>query len=380
MSTYIKTFTQYINESAVSDPHGILAFMKTPEYAQILAKGYRLKSSPLQIKNGTLSLTTDFGYDLLFMAKTLYVRKYKHGYDRQAVIVQYNNLTPERYWSNAADLLLNKFDITTGVMSSDAKKGARAEFKDLIATYIDTFSLPQNIAALFKKYISYSNLKGNAEEIRNELKEVFFVENNKIFVKVRVQAIKIDIHKIVHLFPECDYELNLIFTTWFNARTFDGKAYVKRASNIRVLVEDARNIHITGETDTDNINMKVLDWETNISNKFNFSKFFDKSATLESPQTDELIIELVTSTNASISLTGEIGLLKVILINSKTVELKTDLDPSKILIASGGRAQTEYEFRPYSEQWDLKLRGLDGSGNDDHNADIDLHGTVNDLW
>lgn len=381
MSTYIKTFSSFINESVSDDPHGIKTFMNSPEYKQILARGYTLKSSPLQIKNGTLALRTEFNYDLLFMAKTLYVRKYKHGYDRQAVIVQYHGLTPEQYWRNAADLLLNKFDIMTGTMSSESKKGSRLELKTVVADHIDSFNLPTELALLFKKQISYSNLKGNIEEIRAELQKAFYVEGSDIFVKDRVRSIKVNTANIIERFPESEYHLNLIFTAWFNPKTFDGKHLIKQSSNIKYLVENCRSVTLTGDTDSDNADVKVLDWDNNDHwHKIQFHGFYDRFAKIEAPAANVINVGFTDSSECTVVINTEANSLKVIMINTRGTEIRTNVDPSNILVASSNFAKTEPEFVPYSEQYNLKVRSLDGTGNDDHNTDIDLHGAVNDLW
>lgn len=379
MKEHIKSLSTFINENAANDPYKVRAFIASPEFAQILAMGYKLTSTERQLKNGTLAILAENGITLFFMAATKYIRKLTPGADRLQAIFQFGDMELDEFWNLCADRILNQIYYKTSNLNSASKKDSKTNIKTEIANYIDQLGLSNDTSTLLKKNITYNNINVIIFQLLKELTNTIFVDEGMLKVKVKTpDQLKINYSNIIEAYKG-PLKMQLCFVRdYVNKRDLN---IVKSKSDIiEYGLGQTNEVSFYPESET---TQRVLSWGSQYKNKNNTIRIdiYGKTIeyTLKSPPIPKgfhIDVKFFGSKDATLIIETDASSLETVSTMENCI-IRSNADPNKVMVITSG---VNSDAVPYHQQFKLKLQNLDGSEVDDHSIDIDMQRTMENLW
>lgn len=387
MSKYIKTLDEFIFESGSTDPYNINTLIFSPAFKPVLDKGWKVTSTGRQIKNGTLAMLSPAGFTIYFMAQSITVRK--SGKDRLGRLIQYENLSTEKFWENAIDLLLNKIDIVSGTMSKQASKEAKIHLRGLINDVIASLQIDDASKALFTKYISYSNNKGHDEDILKSIKEVFHIKEDSIDMYELTRHLKINTAKIINEY-QGPKRLNIIAKGYIEANVLSA-ATTRPGDHVRLYRGDEYDLSID-RTSYLSKPYYIWNWVRPHEARWSFGRYSIrilgcgqseiKIVAPPVPTERQLRIHIRESENLTLHLDFDINQRAELFVGSQCT-LKTNADPNMfdVYIGSSYDLNTYKKLDSATDQYKVRFLNAQGQAhNRDHDVDLNTVTAISDLW
>jgi hypothetical protein len=391
MKRRVLGFSEFVNENRPEDRFGLIEFTNSPEFQKMIERGYRFSSSPIQVKNGTLILCSNkTGRIIQFMGDSKIVRKEIErsiGGKRLIEMGKFSGIDQKSFWKEAYELVMT---LDPETFQPEAAPNTEVN-KKIIRDYVNSLGIPFEVADIIGKSITYNNAHAIASKIRQEISEFVEVSGNNtvtIHIKGRVRGTenlkvnyktlykmfgghgwKVNIRKPYHLgdnliealekFPNPD----VIFTLF---EAYSIKPIYQKSTESKIEVEsfDEDRAYVSVELNENQGSVgKFRVSSKSTANRINV-QYYDKPVPVK---------ELVLDFDAN-----EVEVL--ISQNGPRRSIFTNIDPSKIKIkyVDKNYVMTDVE---YSNQVVISIYKLDGTPiNPDHDTNIYLHDTINDIW
>jgi len=371
MKSHIKSIDTFINESKHRETNSSLKkAMETPEFKEILNKGFKIASSPLQLERGTLVLNGIQTNAIILFGNSGYIIKQKFGADRLRVITLFRNKKHDEYWPIAFEFVLNRIDPINCGFTKEGRANAKYSIENIISNRMKTLGVQESDIKILTRYIKHSSLNVNAEMLTKACEEAFTVENNKFIIpRKSTNYISINIKGLLEVAHTIKIPLVVyVDSIW---KIMEGV----KATNIEFRYDIWQSTpkldlsYAANSTFTLSLGLKVATAGSIVL----YLKDCDGVNITINLLEPKIYPHIELHNTSDLTIKAETNNISIQTINP--AKIKTNLSADSLHFGNINKLQT------YKEQYKVQLFTLEGTPIDpDHDTDINVYNHLKDIW